>query len=318
MRAISRLVALPAVLVVGLAAYLTQAASSQAAGSESFAVIGDTPYTATERNQFPNLVRAINADAGVSMVLHVGDVKSGESLCNNAVYQDRVALFDTFADPFVITPGDNEWTDCQRVAAGQYVPTERLDYLRRTFYAQPGVTLGQNPTTVATQASNPSYSEFRENVRFERAGVVFATVHVVGSRNGRAPWNDLPGGDQPAVRTAEYKARDAANVAWIDAAFNRAEATGAAGVLLLMQAEPKATSPFIAVRSKIVARARAFNGEVLLVHGDEHRYEVETSYAGVPNLTRLETFKTGTTRWLKLTVDPGTSAVFSWVTRNVP
>jgi len=29
---------------------------------------------------------------------------------------------------------------------------------------------------------------------------------------------------------------------------------------------------------------------VLLIHGDEHVYEVERDYAGVPNLTRLEIY----------------------------
>ncbi|MEU6787396.1 hypothetical protein ABZ912_50105 [Nonomuraea angiospora] len=39
-------------------------------------------------------------------------------------------LFGTFDDPFVLTPGDNEWTDCHRTAAGGYAPTERLDAVR--------------------------------------------------------------------------------------------------------------------------------------------------------------------------------------------
>ena len=287
-----------------------------AIASYTFAVIGDTPYSAPERKQFPALVREINGHPAVSMVLHAGDIKGGEAKCNNAVYQDRLTLFNTFADPFVLTPGDNEWTDCHREGPGQYVPTERLDYLRQQLYPRPGVTLGLS-RTVVTQASNPSYSKFRENVRFERAGAVIASVHVVGSNNGRGKWLGLPGGDQPAARKAEYQARDAANVAWIGAAFDRAEVTGAAGVVLLMQAEPKEKSSYLAVRNRIVARSRAFDGKVLIIHGNEHHYEFERSFAGVANLTRLETFGTTATQWLQLTVDPGTRAVFSWSPREV-
>jgi hypothetical protein len=100
--------------------------------------------------------------------------------------------------------------------------------------------------------------------------------------------------------------------------FNRAEATGAAGVVLLMQAELKAKTAYLAIRDRIVNCSKVFDRPVLLIHGDEHRYEVETSYAGVPNLTRLETFGVTSARWLELTVDPSTAAMFSWAPRTVP
>jgi hypothetical protein len=48
------------------------------------------------------------------------------------------------------------------------------------------------------------------------------------------------------------------------------------------------------------------------VHGDEHVYEVEPSYAGVPNLTRLETYGE-----LRVTADPKASQVFSWEPQTV-
>lgn len=51
---------------------------------------------------------------------------------------------------------------------------------------------------------------------------------------------------------------------------------------------------------------------MLLVHGDEHIYEVEPGYAGVPNLTRLETFGDTASHWLRVIADPRTPAVFSW------
>lgn len=43
---------------------------------------------------------------------------------------------------------------------------------------------------------------------------------------------------------------------------------------------------------------------MLLVHGDEHVYEVEPTYAGVPNLTRLETYGDTASYWLRVTADP--------------
>ena len=44
--------------------------------------------------------------------------------------------------PLLYTPGDNEWTDCHRPAAGRYNPLERLDAVRATFFDALGSRLG--------------------------------------------------------------------------------------------------------------------------------------------------------------------------------
>ena len=290
----------------------------EGAGNQlTFALIGDTPYGDIERAQFPALVAAVNADPQVRMVLHAGDVKNGKSTRDDERFADLAALFDTFEGPLVLTPGDNEWTDCYRTAAGSYLPTERLEAVRHHFFRRPGRTGGDHRMRVRTQARDREHKAYVENVLFKRARVVFAAVHVVGSNNDLEPWAQLPGGDRPAERLAEFRARQAAAIDWIDAAFDRAERADAAGVLLLMQAEPTATPGYAAIRNKITRRAAAFRRPVLLVHGDEHVYEVERSYAGVPNLTRLETFGNTATRWLRVTVDRRTPAVFAWTPQTV-
>lgn len=210
-----------------------------APGSAGFqmAVLGDTPYGAAQRAQFPALVDDINADPSVRLVLHAGDVKNGSSTCDDERFADLAALYDTFADPFVLTPGDNEWTDCHRTAAGSYVPTERLEAVRRTCFPVPGRTTGGRPMNVDTQAADPQHSAYVENVMFERKDVVFTTLHVVGSENDLAPWSGLPEKDRPLERLA--------------------------GVLLLMQAEPGPTPGFQAVRDVILARSATFGKPVL-------------------------------------------------------
>ncbi|HEY0699984.1 MAG TPA: metallophosphoesterase [Micromonospora sp.] len=52
-----------------------------AAAPVTFAVLGDTPYGAAQREVFPALVDDINADPHVRFVLHAGDVKDGSSTC---------------------------------------------------------------------------------------------------------------------------------------------------------------------------------------------------------------------------------------------
>jgi hypothetical protein len=284
----------------------------------TFALLGDTPYGDAQRAEFPALVEAVNADSGVRMVLHAGDVKNGSSTCDDARFADLARLYGTFDDPFVLTPGDNDWTDCHRTAAGGYLPTERLDAVRRAFYPVPGRTLGRHPAQVLTQACDPRHRPYRENVLFVRNRVVFATLHVVGSANDLEPWAQLPGGDRPDLRLAEFEARKAAVLDWIDVAFAAARLTHAPGVLLMMQAEPVDGPGFAEIRKAIADAARAYRKPVLLVHGDEHVYEVEPGYAGVANLTRLETFGETATQWLRVTADPKAPGVFSWQPRTVP
>lgn len=317
---------LPAALALGLAAAASVlgispatagGASDASAAPLEVALIADTPYGDAQRAQFPVLVDAINDDPQVRWVLHAGDIKSGSTTCDDARFADLAALYGTFADPFVLTPGDNEWTDCHRAAAGRYLPTERLQAVRRDFYPEPGRTLGHREATVTTQADDPEHASYVENTRFTRSRVVFAAVHVVGSENDLEPWSGLLGGDRPTERLAEFEARRAAALDWIHEAFDEAERADAAGVLVMMQAEPLATPGFQEIRDLLVQRAAAFERPVLLVHGDEHRYEQEPRYAGVPNLTRLETFGDIATEWLRLTVDPRDPAVFRWQPQSV-
>jgi len=289
-----------------LSGVLAPAAAAAPPPPTTFALLGDTPYSSTQRAQFPALVSAIDRDAAVSMVLHAGDTKNSSTPCSDSQFRGLASLFNTFDDPFVLTPGDNDWTDCHRLSTGRYVPTERLAAIRRIFYPVPGRTLGGAPASVAAQ------STYVENVRFVRSGVVIATAHVVGSSNDLEPWSGLVGGDRRTERLAEFNARRSANLAWINAAFDNAAATGAYGVVLMLQAEPTATTAFGAERNLIVNRARQFGKPVLLIHGDEHRYEVEARYAGVANLTRLETYGDTASWWLRVTIDPSRAQVFSW------
>ena len=191
--------------------------------------------------------------------------------------------------------------------------------MRAVFYPMPGHTTGGRSMRVRSQAADPEYGAYVENVRFHRNRVIFATVHVVGSRNGLEPWSGLPDGDRPSARTAEVAAREAAALSWIDAAFDAATNQNAAGVLLLLQAEPVESEPgYARIRDRIVRRATDFGRPVLLVHGDEHVFEQQPSYAGVPNLTRLETFGDTAQNWLRVHVDPGSKEVFSWTPVTVP
>jgi hypothetical protein len=291
--------------------------------ASSFAVLGDTPYGDEQRLQFPALVADVDADPDVEAVLHLGDIKSGGTTCSDERFADLRALFDTFDDPFVLTPGDNDWTDCHRASNGAYVPTERLDRLREVFFPEPGRALGGGKLELVSQAQEAGRGEFVENRLWTDSRAVFSMVHVVGSNNGLAPWfgaAETP--EQRALRLAEVERRTAAALAWIDRTFDRAEDEDARGVVLAMQAAtfvPGADrSGFTAILDRVADRARRFGGSVLLLQGDTHTYLADRPFEDLPNVERVVVEGETAKEWLRLRVDPRADDVFTWQRRMLP
>src|SRR5207237_4443893 len=122
------------VLVVGaLASSLVGAVASRQATPATkltLAVLGDVPYSSAQLAAFPGWVDQINRAPQVGVVVHLGDIKSGETRCDDSYYRTIAQLFDSFDDPVVYTPGDNEWTDCHHPEDGGYNPLERLARIR--------------------------------------------------------------------------------------------------------------------------------------------------------------------------------------------
>ncbi len=287
-------------------------------GPFSFALIGDTPYGVAPGADYPPfdaLTDAINHDQQVRWVMHAGDIKSGATPCSDALLADRLHRFNAFDKPFVLTPGDNEWTDCHRAKAGGYAPLERLAALRRTFYADPQSSLGGRTMPVESQAMQPGYEEFPEHQRWTRNGVIFATLHVVGSHNGLAGFDGRSAADD-----AEVARRTEAAIAWLDDTFAKAERDDSPGVFLMMQADPGLEraavdrTGFEDLLTVLEGHVRAFRKPVVLAHGDSHYFRVDKPglHSGdfLPNLTRVETFGAGRVHWVKVTVDPKSAAVF--------
>jgi hypothetical protein len=97
----------------------------------------------TRRSSTSHRLSTINADTDVALVDHLGDIKSGSSMCTDEYFSMIKSQFDRFRDPLVYTVGDNEWTDCHRANNGAYNPLERLDKIRQIFFPHPGLTLGE-------------------------------------------------------------------------------------------------------------------------------------------------------------------------------
>ncbi|MBO6784216.1 MAG: hypothetical protein JJ899_13235, partial [Alphaproteobacteria bacterium] len=185
--------------------------------------IGDMPYRPRDIAPFEALLAEIDA-IRPAVTVHVGDIKGGGTPCTDKLFAEQRDYMDSVAGPLVYTPGDNEWTDCHRRSAGGYDPVERLSVLRAMFFADTR-SRGASPIAVERQADvDPAHGGMVENARWRMNGIRFMTAHVVGSNNGANA--AVPG------MLAEYRARDAANTAWIRDGFTLARTEGAAAVVL--------------------------------------------------------------------------------------
>ncbi len=256
----------------------------------TFVALGDAPYgdPAEVYAPFETLIDTINA-TDPTLVIHVGDTKSGGTECSDAMLDDQLAFLGTFATPTLYTPGDNEWTDCHRANAGGFDPLERLAYIRDTYFADPATTFGAETLEVAHQGADG----YPENARLTHGGVTFVTAHVVGSNN------NFEIRDSAAVD--EFFARDAATTRWLRDSF--ADAAGSDAIVVAIHADMfefdfgPSWSPETWLRHSgfqnfgpaLVEEAAAYGKPVLLIYGDSHRFRQSRPFAeGAPNVLALE------------------------------
>lgn len=320
----------------------------------TFAIFGDWPYSQFLLDNAHLLVNSVNADPDVSLVVHVGDLHSGSMPCTSAGILPPIATsnpgwnqavyyqFQQFRDPVVYTPGDNEWADCHKgkqLSSG--APLKELASVRSLFFSQPGITLGRHQKKVFSQTdyfddAYPADSQFVENVMWMDSKVVFVTLNIPGGSNDDAsPWSGIFA--DAAAQAQEASDRRAANIRWLQAAFDGAQRERARAVVLFVQADmwdPEAIAaggagldkytPFV---TKLADLSVQFGRPVLLLNGDTHLYRTDQPLAdpasltgaihhtqAVPNLTRIVV--QGSTNspgeWLRLSIDPRTAKVFSW------
>lgn len=304
------------------------AVSAESVGGDtafSFVALGDMPYNIpADYQKFDRLIAAVNR-MKPAFTIHVGDIKAGSQPCSDEIFQKTLDQFQTFDGALVYTPGDNEWTDCHRRQSGGFDPRERLKRLRQMFYPDPGKSLGRTPMAVESQGQlMPEFSAYVENSRFEKNGVLFIGIHVVGSNNGFEVI------DPEAAK--EFFDRDKANIAWLDAGFRRAQEIGAKAVVVFTQAEfdqarfPNGSMPrqsgFTNVLDAIDRGATAFGKPVLVVNGDEHFIELKplknSRGKPIPNVLKLMVYGEDDVHAVRVIVDPDSAGVFGFVPLIIP
>lgn len=284
-----------------------------------FVALGDMPYGNQNQTYLPyrSLIEAINRSQP-KFSIHVGDFKSGSSLCSDREYAEQLKHFSMFEAGVVYTPGDNDWTDCYRLNNGGYDPFERLSTLREDFF-KPEVSLGKNPLRLVSQAQVQSdFEEYVENQRWVTDEVLFVTLHVVGSNN------NFETRDPGAIK--EFFERDAANIAWIRDAFDLAQQKKYKAIVFAFQANvlqsrsiwedfPTWSGFRNSIGQTLLPLAKDWAKPVLLIHGDGHQYHFDQPFKlngkVIPNVMRLEVPGASDVRAVKVTVDLENEKVFS-------
>jgi hypothetical protein len=280
---------------------------------ETFSIIafGDMPYSLPgDYARFENLIKVVNNENQIFNV-HVGDIKSSKTACSEEYFSKIYNYFEEFKKPLIYTPGDNEWTDCDRPAAGGYDPEERLEVIRKTFF-KTNSSFGKEKLTLIAQSENPSFAKFVENKRWDFNRVAFGTVHLVGSDN-----NFLPNSKN---FNKEFYERDKANLAWLNEIFVHAKKENSAGIILFTQADMFKPDKGIIGFENILKELRKlvidFKRPVVLVNGDSHHFVVDKPFIdkaterSFNNFTRIQVFGEADINAVKIIVNPASPNFF--------
>jgi hypothetical protein len=296
--------------------------SAVANGSFNFAVLGDAPYGRGEEREFDRVIDFINADSTLRFAIHVGDLKAAAEMCSDALLKRRFAALQRLELPWLFTPGDNDWTDCHVGAGGRFNPLERLAFLRKIHFGAGARAHGRNGFALDTQAMQPAFSAYVENARFEIEGIVFATVHLVGSDNGMTAWRGIDINDRAIAprpdRIAEVRTRNAAALAWIDTTFDYAAEKNARAAVVFFHANPSferrpdhpRRKPFNDFVARLHERAGTFARPVLLAHGDYHWYMVDAPFGDLPQVVRMQVPGSPFVGWVKVSIPDGPNGQF--------
>jgi hypothetical protein len=266
----------------------------------TFAAYGDMPYRVKlldgrtdEQVLTQDIAPKIRQREDIPFVIHLGDVGRAEFACNDAWLEKTKVFFkDELVKPVFYTPGDNEWTDCDRPKlAARTSELERLEAIRRVFFSQ--------PKKLSSEWRYEEQTTLPENETWWYKGIRFVSQHIVGTDNGRK--EILLDDPQRAIQLVDE--RDKQNQLWLDHAFDLARNSDTAALVIATQADPfgppdgkndamtrclnrPAYSYFC---SHLQTLAATLDKPVLLIHGDTNAYCLDQpfSVAVAPKLWRL-------------------------------
>ncbi len=242
-----------------------------------FSVMGDVPYTAADDPTLQAQIVAHNLLSPSSFMVHVGDIKSGSTPCDQAVYLKVAGFLHALTVPTFIIPGDNEWNDCADPDTAWGCWTASFGRFESFWPTAPAA---------AHQAARD------ENFAWVERGVLFVGINLVGGRVHDA---------------AEWAARLADDASWIEAQL-ALHGTSAYAMVLFAHAEP--TANHAAFMTRYRAAAGAWGKPVLHLMGDGHVWRMDRPWAE-QNILRVEVQQGGVAQPIQVTVSATAAEPFT-------
>ena len=238
-----------------------------------FAAIGDTPYfdSDVELQLLSDSLQDM-ADNKIPFVVHIGDIFSGRVGCSSELYKRRADVFSRSPIPFLITIGDNEFSDCKDSGYAQKL-------FRMIILNSPPIDQIVKGTKVAFESVKVKRQrKMIENATWSHHNVQFIMLVLP----------DLPG-NYPLSQHAINKILDA-NADFMHKYFAESRKKDRDAIVLLMHSNPLACS--VAGCKKfsdaLFNEIKHYGKPVLLVNGSDHSQEfIDGNYMDVHNLWHL-------------------------------
>jgi len=214
--------------------------------------MGDVPYAPSEDLLLPKQVAELPQSA--EFVVHLGDIKSGATACDEAVYVKVSGMLAKSTRPVFVIPGDNEWNDCSAPdEAWKFWETHFLRFDQRW----------PHKLRVFRQLQR------EENFSFVQGNVLVIGINLVGGR---------------VHDEQEWKTRHAENLRWTR---QNLEQFGEAvdSLVLLGHALPLAKHDDFF--DEFETDALQFKKPILYIHGDGHRWVKDRPFSA-KNILRVE------------------------------
>jgi len=270
------------VIVIGSLSFVIFNCSGQSASVKTqkdsliFSVMGDVPRNDEEKTILQEQIRKHNQHSSAQFVFHVGDIKSGKSVCDEDNYGLVAGYLKKFRVPVFIVPGDNEWNDCE-------YPDQAWDYWNKYFLA-----FDQNWEMTFEVERQKNYPV---NSAFIQKNVLFIALNLVGGRiHDQVEWDMM-----------QNNAAD-----WINQNIKK---KGIFAAVILIQANPDEKHTLF--MDQFVILIENFMRPVLLIHGDGHHWLYDEAWQ-VPNLIRVQVDKGGIADPLQVTVFGNTLKKFKF------
>ena len=239
----------------------------------TFAAYGDMPYGVTLPDGrtdgqvlTEDIAPAIRQRDDIPFVTHFGDLGRPNDACSDEWLRNTQTFWQTeLVKPVFYTPGDNDWTDCDRpTLTTPQSEIARLEAIRSIFFSVPQTVtpawqlqeiqtilanpdhptseqieairdiLAITPATFAREWRYETQASLPENAIWWRNGVLFVTQPRVSTDNGRTEILL----DDPVQAIQLVDERDAQNQIWLQRAFELAKASDTLAIVVTAQLDP--------------------------------------------------------------------------------